>query len=56
MNGIVYRASGATLHGKTKKIIIFITKLHSKRQDCGASVASAAGPLATKEMYEVLVE
>jgi hypothetical protein len=28
-----------------KKLIIFITLLHSKPQGCGASVASAAGPL-----------
>jgi hypothetical protein len=31
-----------------RKLIIFITGLHSKPQGCGASVASAAGPL-TKE-------
>jgi hypothetical protein len=30
-------------------IIIFIIGLHSKPQDCGASVASAAGPFTTKK-------
>jgi hypothetical protein len=30
---------------KRKKPIIFITGLHNKPQGCGASVASAAGPL-----------
>jgi pantoate kinase len=37
---------------KLKKIIfsiIFITELHNKPQGCGASVASAAGPFATKK-------
>jgi hypothetical protein len=34
---------------KTKKLIIFITGLHNKPQGCGASVASAAGPFATKK-------
>jgi hypothetical protein len=29
-------------------IVIFITGLHKKPQDCGASVASAAGPFTTK--------
>jgi hypothetical protein len=29
---------------KQKKLIVFITGLHNKPQDCGASVASAAGP------------
>jgi hypothetical protein len=39
------------LHGKTKKLIIFITGLHNKTQVCGASVASAAGPSTKKERY-----
>jgi hypothetical protein len=30
-------------------LIIFIIGLHNKPQDCGASVASAAGPLMTKK-------
>jgi hypothetical protein len=30
---------------KRKKLIIFITGLHKKPQGCGASAASAAGPL-----------
>jgi hypothetical protein len=29
---------------KRKKLIIFITGLHNKRQGCGAPLASAAGP------------
>jgi hypothetical protein len=29
---------------KRKKLIIYITGLHSNPQGCGASVASAAGP------------
>jgi hypothetical protein len=36
------------LHGRTKKLIIFITGLHNKPQGCGASVASAAGPFTKK--------
>jgi hypothetical protein len=32
-----------------KNRIIFITGLHNKPQDCGASVASAAGPFTTKK-------
>jgi hypothetical protein len=32
-----------------KKLIIFIAGLHNKPQGCGASVASAAGPLTTKK-------
>jgi hypothetical protein len=45
-----FHSTGAPLQGKTKKlIIIFITVLHSKRQGCGASVASAAGPFAKKK-------
>jgi hypothetical protein len=34
-----------------RKKIIFMTGLHNKPQDCGASVASAAGPF-TKKKYE----
>jgi hypothetical protein len=38
---------------KNEKLIIFffifITGLHNKRQGCGASVASAAGPFTTKK-------
>jgi hypothetical protein len=41
---------GAPVHGKTKKLIIFITGLHNKPQGCGASVASAAGPFSTKNV------
>jgi hypothetical protein len=35
-----------------KKLIIFIIGLHNKRQYCGASVASAAGPFATKKTFD----
>jgi hypothetical protein len=35
----------------TRKILIFITGCHNKPQDCGASVASAAGPFTTKKKY-----
>jgi hypothetical protein len=34
---------------KWKKLIISVSGLHSKPQGCGASVASAAGPFATKK-------
>jgi hypothetical protein len=34
---------------KKKKLIIFITGLHNKTQDCGASVGSAAGPFTIKK-------
>jgi hypothetical protein len=36
---------------KRKKLIIFITGLHTKPQGCGASVASAAGPFTKKKSY-----
>jgi hypothetical protein len=42
-----YHSTGATLQGKTKKLIIFITGLHNKPLRCGESVASAAGPFTT---------
>jgi hypothetical protein len=35
---------------KGKKLIIFITGLHNKPQDSGASVASAARPLPQKNI------
>jgi hypothetical protein len=38
---------------RKKKLIIFITGLHSKPQGCGASVASAAGPFATIKKHSV---
>jgi hypothetical protein len=41
-----FHSTGAPLLEETKKnLFIFITRLHNKRQGCGASVASAAGPL-----------
>jgi hypothetical protein len=46
-----FHSTGAPLLGKGQKIIIiiviFITGLHKKPQDCGASVASAAGSFCT---------
>jgi hypothetical protein len=45
-----FHSTGAPLHGKTKKLITFITRLHNKHQGCGASVASAAEPF-TKKKY-----
>jgi hypothetical protein len=39
-----FHSTGAPLQGKTKKLIIFITGLHNKPKNCGASVASTAGP------------
>jgi hypothetical protein len=47
-----FHSNGAPLLGKRQKIIIiaiYITGLHKKRQGCGASVASAAGPFTTKK-------
>jgi hypothetical protein len=44
-----FHATGAPLQGKTKKLIIFITRLHNKPQGYGASVVSAAGPFTKKE-------
>jgi hypothetical protein len=38
-----------TWKNEKKKLIIFITGLHNKPQGFGASVASAAGPFATKK-------
>jgi hypothetical protein len=40
-----FHSTGAPLHGRKEKLIIFITRSHSKLQGCGASVASAAGSL-----------
>jgi hypothetical protein len=40
-----FHFTGAPLQEKMKKLIIFITGFHNKSQGCGASVASAAGPL-----------
>jgi hypothetical protein len=44
-----FHSIGFPLRGKMKEklisfLFIFITGLHNKPQDCGASVASAAGP------------
>jgi hypothetical protein len=50
-------STGAPLIGKGQKIIIifiFIRGLHNKPQGCGASVASAAGPLINKQKPELL--
>ena len=43
-----FHSTGAHIHGKTKKLIILITRLHNKPQGCGASVTSAAGPFHKK--------
>jgi hypothetical protein len=45
-----FHSTGVPLHGKTKKLIIFVTGLHNKPQGCGASVASAAGPFTKKKV------
>jgi hypothetical protein len=39
-----FHSTGAPLHGKMKKLLIFVTGLHNKPKCCGASVASAAEP------------
>jgi hypothetical protein len=44
-----FHSTGAPLHGKTKKLIIFILGLHNKPLGCGASVASAAGPFTKRK-------
>jgi hypothetical protein len=44
-----FHSTGGPLHGKTKKLIIFITGLHNKPQGCGASIVSAAGLFTTKK-------
>jgi hypothetical protein len=49
-----FHSVGVPLLGTGQKIIIiiiviFIIWLHKKPQDCGASVASAAGPFTTKK-------
>jgi hypothetical protein len=38
-----------------KKLIIFITGLHSKPVGCGESVASAAGPFTTKKKVKLCI-
>jgi hypothetical protein len=45
-----FHSTGAPLLEKTQ--IIFITGLHNKPQDCGASVTSAAGPFTKKKGLE----
>jgi hypothetical protein len=47
-----FHSTGAPLHEKTKKLIIFITGLHNTSQGCGASVASAAGPFKKIEVLK----
>jgi hypothetical protein len=46
-----FHSTGTPLHGKRKKLIIFITGLRNKPQGCRASVASAAWPFITKKTY-----
>jgi hypothetical protein len=47
-----FHSTGAPLHGKTKKkLIVFITGLHNKPLDCGASVASAAGSSPKENLF-----
>jgi hypothetical protein len=50
-----FHSTGAPLQGKTKKLIIFIIRFHNKPEDCGASVASAAGPFTKKETRPAIV-
>jgi hypothetical protein len=47
-----FHSTGAPLHGKTEKLIIFTTGLHNKPQGFSGSVASAAGPFTTKNYGE----
>jgi hypothetical protein len=49
-----FHSTGAPLHGKTKKLIIFITGLHNKPQGCGPSLASAAEPFTTHKKKKTL--
>jgi hypothetical protein len=44
-----FYSTDAQLLEKTIKLMIFITGLPNKPLDCGASVASAAGPFSTKK-------
>jgi hypothetical protein len=46
-----FHSIGAPVHGKTKKLIIFITGLHIKPQGWGAPVASATGPFTTNSTW-----
>jgi hypothetical protein len=47
-----FHSTGPPLHGKIKKIIIFITGLHNKLQGCSAFVASGAGLFTRKKLSE----
>jgi hypothetical protein len=47
-----FHSTGAPLHGKMEKLIVFITGLHNKPQGCGGSVACPAGPFTKKIMWE----
>jgi hypothetical protein len=44
-----FHSTGAKLHGKTKKKIIFITGFHNKPQGCVASIGSPAVRFTTKK-------
>jgi hypothetical protein len=48
-----FHSTGAPLHGKTKKLTIFIAGLCNNLQGCGASVASAMGPFTTKKNFKI---
>jgi hypothetical protein len=50
-----FHSTGAPLAKAQKIIIIFIIGLHNKPQGCSASVASAAGPFATKKKHVAVV-
>jgi hypothetical protein len=47
-----FHSTGAPLHGKTEKWIIFTTGLHDKPQGCCGFVSSAAGPFTAKNYGE----
>jgi hypothetical protein len=44
-----FHYTGAPLHGKREKLVMFIRGLHNKPQGYGASVASTAGPFTTQK-------
>jgi hypothetical protein len=46
-----FHSTGAPLHGRNEKLVIFITGLHNKPEGCGASIVFTAGPFITKKLH-----
>jgi hypothetical protein len=47
-SSVTFNSIVTPLHGKRKRLLIFITGLHNKPQGCGAPVTFAVGPFTIK--------